>query len=295
MRPMKSSILAIFVGAIALCGQAVQKPDQTIWSGKSGGLTIAWTTADITATQGGNSVFSAHDWAQTGLNHFVSVSRTAATPSPPDCNYTRTLKIVAVVRAMVSFEDATEITCRKEAHPGGMTRLITLDLSSREPIVESGPDAIGQVDAKRPGKAVLLTRLFPADDVFKALSATAPIQSAVRASGSEPRTLAALIQAVGDATGEGDNCYIIPTDLLAHFAFDRVEGGRVVIRLGLPGDGPCRMKLTSFDTSFAIPSGIASALEAASAGKEGFLAKEGARIAAGRVTTIRLRSGASAK
>jgi hypothetical protein len=198
---------------------------------------------------------------------------------------------VAVVGALVSFEDAAEIACRKEAHPGGMTRLITLDLSSREPLVESGEDAIGQIDTNRPGKAVLLTRLFPADEVFKALSALPPIQSALRAAGVRPQTLPALVQAVADATGEGGNCYIIPPDLLGHFTFDRIEGGRVVIRLGLPGDGPCRMKLTSLDASFAIPPRIAGALEAAAAGREGFLAAEGARIAAGRFTRIALRSG----
>jgi hypothetical protein len=172
-----------------------------------------------------------------------------------------------------------------------MTRLITLDLSSRQPLVEVGHDAIGRVDTERPGKAVLLTRLFTAEQIFKALSALPPIQSALRNAGTQPQALPELVQAVADSTGEGENCYIIPPDLLASFAFDRLEDGRVVIRLGLPGDGPCRMKLTSLDVSFIVPPQMASALEAAAAGKEGFLASEGSRIAAGRSTKITLRSG----
>jgi hypothetical protein len=138
---------------------------------------------------------------------------------------------------------------------------------------------------------VLLTGLFPDEEVLKALIGLPPVQSALRAAGAQPKTSPALVKAVADATGEGEDCYVIPPDLMGRFAFDRVKDHRVVIRLGLPGDGPCRMKLTSLDASFAIPPQIAGALEAAAAGKEGFLATEGTRIAAGRVTKITLRSG----
>jgi hypothetical protein len=289
---MRIPALAALVAVGVFGGQAsASDAAGAIWSGNSGGLTITWTSSNITASQNGKQVFSARAWAEAGLRHFISANRTAGTASPPACDYTRTLRIVSIVGPMVSFEDATEFTCTKEAHPGGMTRLITLDLSSRQPLVEAGHDAIGRVDPERPGKAVLLTRLFPAEQIFKALSALPPIQSALRSAGSQPQTLPALVQAVSDSTGEGENCYIIPPDLLASFAFDRVEDGRVVIRLGLPGDGPCRMKLTSFDMRFAVPSQIAGALQAAAAGKEGFLAAEGSRIVAGRSTKITLRSG----
>jgi hypothetical protein len=288
---MRGVLLALLASVSGFGGQAGSNAAGVIWSGKSGGLTIEWSTADITAAQGDKKVFSARDWAEAGLRHFIAVSRSAGMTSPRDCDYTRTFRIVAVVGPLISFEDAAEITCRKEAHPGGMTSLITLDLSNRQPVGEAGSDAIGQIDLERPGKAVLLTPLFPAEEVFRALSGLPAIESALRAAGAKPRTLPAMVQAVADATGEGANCYVIPSDLLGHFAFDRMEGGRVVIRLGLPGDGPCRMNLTRLDASFAIPVRIAGALEAAAAGKEGFLAAEGTRVAGGRVTTIQLRSG----
>ena len=290
---MRRLIAAVLVSVAALGGEASKSnpPPETIWAGKSGGVMITWTTSNITAVRGESRVFSAREWAESGLRHFIAVSHTAATPAPPECDYRRTFRIVAVVGPLVSFEDVTEITCRKEAHPGGMTRLITLDLSSPQPLVEVGQDAIGRIDGSQPGKAVLLTGLFPAGEVLNTLKALPPLQSALKAAGARPQSVPALLEAVGDARGEGENCYVIPPDLLTHFAFDHLQGGQVVIRLGLPGDGLCRMKLTTLDANFPIPASLSSSLQAAATGREGFLAPEGLRIAATRATQITLRSG----
>ncbi len=105
---------------------------------------------------------------------------------------------------------------------------------------------------------MLLTGLFPAGEVLNTLTALPPLQSASRRQALDRQSVPALLEAVRDARGEGGNCYVIPSDLLAHFAFDHLQGGQVVIRLGLPGDGLCRMKLTTLDANFPIPASLSS-------------------------------------
>jgi hypothetical protein len=195
---------------------------------------------------------------------------------------------------MISFEDAAEFTCRKEAHPGGMTRLITLDLKRPEKLVERGADAIATVDPNNPGKAVLLTQLFPSEQVFTVLRALSPIEKALKNAGVPANSLPQLVQAVAGSTGEGQNCYSIPTDLTSAFAFDRVEAGQVKVKIGLPGDGLCRMNLTKLEAVFQIPPKLAEPLQAAANGKQGFLGKDAARIANGQSTTISLHSARGA-
>ena len=271
------------------------KAEETIWSGTSAGYAIRWTTGDIEARRDGQkqTVFSARDWAKAGLAHFIAANR-AGGEKTPDCGLRHGIIVLAVVGTMLSLEDHVEFTCRQEAHPGGMTRLLTLDLAASGPLAQAGRDAIGRVDPRRPGRAVLLNRLFPAADVRTALAAAPPLRDVLRRNGAEPANLPDLVDTVAEANGEGDTCYMVPPDLLAAFAFDRLEGERLVMRLGLPGDGPCRMNLTTADLSFPLPETLAPAVRRADSGQEGFFAAHGERLSAGRVTTIILRSGRGA-
>jgi hypothetical protein len=280
-----------FAAALALIATAAGAHAGEIWSGRSAGFQVRWTERDIDVRRGTRRVFSAREWANAGLIHFLAANRGARDMRPPDCNYRRDIRIIALVGAMMSLEDRTEFSCRNEAHPGGMTRMITVDLATMGRLAQAGRDAIGRVDPRAPGRAVLLTRLFPAADVQAALAGAPPLRDVLLRTGTEAATLPALLHAVTDAAGEGDACYVVPSDLLAAFAFDRLDGERVVLRLGLPGDGPCRMNLTTADLSFAIPASLAMAVQDADNGSAGFLAARGARLAAGRVTTIVLHSG----
>lgn len=261
-----------------------------IWSGDSGGFTVTWTDADITARHGDKLAFSARDLAGAGLAHFVAANRRGGSKAP-DCDYQRRFRIAALVGSLLSLEDRTEFTCTREAHPGGTTRLITLDLASPKPVAEVGEDAIGRIDTKSPGKALLLTQLFPPEEVLKVLAAATPIKKALRRAEIEAKNLPALVEAVTYATGEDDGCYEVPPDLLARFAFDSLDGDRIIVRLGLPGDGPCRMALTEVPLVFTVPGALSEPLRAAATGSAGFLAEEAKRIANGRATTISLRSG----
>ena len=117
------------------------------------------------------------------------------------------------------------------------------------------------------------------------------MRDVLRRAGTQPTGLPALLDAVIDASGEGDSCYVVPPDLLAAFAFNRLDGERIVIRLGLPGDGPCRMNLTVAELSFAIPTSLALAVQKAASGEAGFLADQDKGVAASRITTIALHAG----
>ena len=261
-----------------------------IWSGNSDGFTVTWTRADIAARRGDKLAFSARDLASAGLAHFVAANRRGGSKAP-DCDYERRFRIVALVGSLLSLEDRTEFTCTREAHPGGTTRLITIDLANPKPVAEVGEDAIGRIDTQSPGKAALLTQLFPPEEVLRVLTAATPIEKALRRAEIEAKTLPALVEAVTYATGEDDGCYEIPPDLLARFAFDDLDGDRVVVRLGLPGDGPCRMALTEVPLVFTVPGALSEPLRAAAAGSAGFLGKDAKRLAGDRATTITLRSG----
>jgi hypothetical protein len=290
-RVPRGRIRAAALVLVATTTGAHSRAPGEIWSGTSAGFDVRWTSAEIDVRQGDRQVFSARNWAYAGLGHFVAANRRAGETRPPDCNYRKEIRIIALVGAMMSLEDRTEITCRKEAHPGGMARLITVDLAATGPLALAGRDAIGRVDPRQPGRAVLLNQLFPAGDVLSALADAPPLRDVLRRSGTAPATIDALINAVADASGEGDACYIVPFDLLAAFAFDRADDAKLVIRLGLPGDGPCRMDMTTADLSFAIPQSLTRAVRRAASGEEGFFADRSEGFAAGKLTTIELHSG----
>ncbi len=291
MRRRHARALGLALILVATAAKARTGAPGEIWSGTSAGFDLRWAENDITVRRSGRRVFSARDWAGAELAHFVAANATDEKGRPPDCTYRQAVRIVSLVGAMMSLEDSVTITCRREAHPAGLTRLITVDLSAAGPLADAGRDAIGRVDPRRPGRAMLLTGIFPAADVMSALAGTTPLRDVLRRKGIRPRTLPEFVGTVTDASGEGDACFVVPPDLLASFAFDRIEGDRVVVRLGLPGDGPCRSNLTTADLTFALPASLAPAVRRAGTGEAGFLADRGRRIAAGRVTTIDLRSG----
>ncbi len=284
-------VLTLLLGIVSMTNAACAQRGPAIWSGSSAGYEVRWTASEIDVRRGDRRVFSAREWANEGLTHFIAANRSAGETRAPDCNYRRSIRIVSMVGSMLSLEDSSEISCRQEAHPGGMTRLITVDLSKSGSLAHAGGDALGQVDTAKPERAVLLTSLFPAADVLAALAAASPVRGVLRAVNAKPATLPALLSAIADARGEGDACFIVPSDLLSAFAFDRMDGQRVIVRLGLPGDGPCRTNLTTSDLSFAIPAALAPALQNAASGAAGFLEARGEQIAAGRVTVITLHSG----
>lgn len=279
--------LLVFGLAATSAGARAQTPG-VIWSGTSAGFDVQWTDSDITVHRGQQPVFSARAWAEAGLAHFIAVNRAAGRAQPPDCTLLRSIRLLAVVGPMMSLEDQFEINCRREAHPGGMVRLITVNLAATGSLAQAGPDAIGRVDTRQPGRAVLLSDLFSEASILPALAGAPPLRDVLRRAKREPATLPALIDAVAHAMSAGDGCYTVPPDLLASFAFHRLDAERVVMRLGLPGGGPCRLNLTTADVSFAVPETLASALRKAADRQEGFLRDQ---AAPGRSAVIELRSG----
>ena len=283
-------ILAALIWLATQVASHAERPGD-IWAGASVGFAVQWSVSDIVVHRGNQIVFSASDWAKAGLAHFLMVNRASGGTAPPDCDYKRHMRIVSLVGTMMSLEDRVEIGCRKEAHPGGMTRLITVDLAATGPLAQAGRDAIGRTDTRHPGQAVLLTKLFPVPDILAALANTPQLREVLQRTGAKPKTVPDLLAAVAGASGQGDECFIVPDDLLGSFAFDRLDQDRIVLRLGLPGDGPCRMDLTTATVRFAMPDALAAAVRQAANGEAGFLADRGKAIAADRETEIVLHTG----
>lgn len=293
MRPAWSQGMLAALVALGLTMPAIAAPPDHLWSGISAGYSIDWTTADLVARRAGKPVFSAREWAKAGLTHFVKVNRAGGAP-PGDCDYRRTIRLLAVVGSRLSLADQAEFTCRREAHPGGITRLLTVDLAETGPLAEAGRDAIGAVDPAHPGRAVLLTALFPEPEILSALARTPALHAALADQKAMPATLPDLVGAVANASGTGDACYTVPPDLLASFAFGRLAGGHVLVELGLPGDGPCRSNLTVSELSFTIPPALAAPLQQADRREAGFLASAGRDWAESPATTIVLHTGRGA-
>jgi hypothetical protein len=62
----------------------------------------------------------------------------------------------------------------------------------------------------QPGRAVLLTRLFPAPEILSELASTPLLREIMRRTDSKPVTLQALLDAVVDANGRNDECFVVP-------------------------------------------------------------------------------------
>jgi len=242
-------------------------------------------------------VFSARAFARQGLAHFASVVKDPTTGKVLSCAYERRFQLLAVVGTLMSFRDQYYSSCEKEAHPGGETRFTTIDLAKDEAVAYIGPDSFGEIKPSQPGKAVRLTDLFPEQEVYERLHADPLIIQTLDANTGEPtpRTLPALMNRLSGRRGSAQNCFLVPNDLLTRFAFYHVEDGRIEVKLGLPGDGPCREDLTQISLLFSIPSDLGIPLDRAKNREEGFLMKDEAPKAGKSETIVRLRTGKGTK
>jgi hypothetical protein len=221
------------------------------------------------------------------------------TGKPDDCTYERTLTVLSVVGSLVSLRDNYYVTCTMEAHPGGETRYTALDLA------KPGEAAYKQdemnFDIANPGKAVRLTDLFSEADIFNAMLADPFVKKQVenfRRDHPEkpppPKTLDELTHSLWPDLDKGE-CYSVADDMFTRFAFHHIENGKVAVRLGLSGAGPCREKLTELGILLPIPQSLKSALALADSGKEGFLMKDLKKVSRGQTTKLVFKTGKGAQ
>lgn len=256
-----------------------------IWEGTSGGIRIRWTESDVTAEVDNardGARFSAASLARGEYDKELGESATNANP----CRLEDEISVLSVVGPIISLEHATYSECARSAHPGGETRYASLDLSS----LRSG---------KTPTEA-RLTSYFAPPAVFEALRKDSVVRKALRPEigspqtrGAPPGDLEQLLKRLADVQLD-EPCAVFPDDLLIRFAFHHRDQSRLAIRVGLPGSGPCRQKLTALGLEFSTPEPLSEMVASAETRREGFLMKDASAIARGRKTELKFGSSPEA-
>jgi hypothetical protein len=270
--------------------------EQTIWMGRSGGYALRWSTAEISARSAKTSTdvrFSSKAITQKEFDEFKAVMTDPQAPSETHCTYERTFTLLSVVGSLVSVRDNYYASCALEAHPAGETRLLAFDLAR--------PGAVAykeemNTDLANPGKVVKLTDFFPEADIVQALLADPFVRKNMLnpETKSPPKDLKEFLDSLAINTSE-KVCLSIADDWLTRFAFHHVENGKVAVRLGFSGLGPCRENLTELGLLLPIPPTLKTSLALAADAKEGFLMTDLKRIAGGKVTKMVFNIGKGAQ
>lgn len=267
---------------------AAPSPQGMIWTGQSGGFVFQWSAGDISARPLESLtgvMFSVKSLAQRDFEAFREASKDPESGKTEHCLYDRTFTLLSVVGPIISLRDNNSTTCDQAAHPGGETRYTAIDLSKAGNVGYKELEM--EVDLSNPGKIVKLTDIFGEAEILSALLADPLVREALSRSGSRPQTLSKLIEEfAGGANVTDKHCYSVSEDMLTRFAFHHIENGKVAVRLGLSGAGPCREFLTEIGILLPIPPSLRTALAQAEAGKEGFLMKDLKKISRNRTTTF---------
>jgi hypothetical protein len=266
----------------------LNQAEQTIWTGRSGGYALRWSTAEIKATAAKSPTdirFSAKAIAQRAFDEFKDIETGMEEPATPHCRYERNLTLLSVVGSLISVRDNYYSSCAGEAHPAGETRLLAVDLSKSGAVLYN---AEMDTDINNPGKVVKLTDLFSEADIVRALLSDPFVQKNMldpEKKQSPPKNLEEFLNSLGLSISE-EACLTIDDDWLTRFAFHHIENGKVAVRLGFSGLGPCRERLTEIGLLLPIPPALKTPLALADSNREGFLTKDLKRIAGGKTTKI---------
>jgi hypothetical protein len=272
---------------VSILANSVNQADRTIWTGRSGGYALRWSTAEIKASSARTPTdvrFSAKAIAGKAFNEYKAIMTSIEEPSVPQCTYERTFTLLAVVGSIITLRDNYYSSCTGEAHPAGETRLLALDLAKPGGVRY---DEEMHIDINHPGQVIKLTDLFPEADIVQALLADPFVRKNMLdpAIKSPPKTLAEFLNSLAITNSE-EVCLTIDDDWLTRFAFHHIENGKVAVRLGFSGLGPCRDRLTEIGLLLPIPTSLKQPLALAAGNKEGFLATDLKRIANGKVTKL---------
>ncbi|MCX5887853.1 MAG: hypothetical protein NTY36_00190 [Deltaproteobacteria bacterium] len=268
----------------SLAAREKQETISVIWAGESGGFTIRWTAMDIQVQPlkpPNRVVFSARSLAQ---KEFARIAATEQKYGFKErycevvCNY----KILSVAGSILSFFEGGDVDCEKTAHPSSTNRFTVIDL-------------------KKPGdfsrRRVKLTDYFPEAAVYQALLGDPRLREALSRREprppQSPRNLAELCTGLKDVLLDDGFCsYALPEDFLTRFAFHRLEGDKVAVRLALPYFGEiCRGRYLELDLLLPVPENLKEPLALAQTGKAGFLMQDQKRLSGEQSTIMRFTKG----
>jgi hypothetical protein len=247
---VRAGVLAAALGIASVVAAKPAAP-RVFWSGTSGGVRWTWTDGDITAAPGTVRVprlsLKRHlfpDGFPDGYKFFSCTARPLSLFGPLLC-YRR--------------DDYWE----GGAHPSGWI-------------------SYGVVDARHPDHPPLVTEVFGEKNVRDALwndpiIHKLAVQSSLK---TEPATALELVKKLSGKTfgGEIDSKYAIPEGLLTEWSVHHLEGDKASVRLCVAwGTEIYRFQSTEIGLLLPVPASYREALAAASAGREGFLAREAGR------------------
>ncbi|MCX5887854.1 MAG: hypothetical protein NTY36_00195 [Deltaproteobacteria bacterium] len=263
-----------------------EKAVQVIWTGKSGGFEIRWTTIDIQArplNKPGRLVFSAARLANRGFQTFISPPNLDG--SEEQITYERKFTLLSVVGSIISLRDELYYYVKPSAHPGVETRFTTIDLA--KPGIVPDPWAIeGGFSLKKLGQVAKLTDYFPENEVLKALLNNGIIKEAL--AGESPPSLVKLFELLTEQPIRINEVpYVFPRDFLTRFGFHHLQRDKVAVLMGLPSSGgAARGFHAELSLLLPVPPTLKKSLPLGASGKEGFLMTDRKKIAGEGVTLI---------
>ncbi|WP_310534162.1 hypothetical protein [Novosphingobium sp.] len=178
---------------------------------------MVWGSKDLRIhdTRSARAVFSLS--ASLRAQHKGSIARRATVR--------HSISWAALTGPYLSVRDESFLDQPQSAHPGGETTLRTYDMT--KPVA-------------RRSQPISLIELVPAPAINEALRRD-PFFIA-HARGETGEGLDAALEAL--RRGEGTACYSVPDDILRRFSIVGTRPGKLLVRIGLPGGGPCRYDLT---------------------------------------------------
>lgn len=228
-----------------------------VWQAQNAVYRVTWTTNDITAGRIGDHkpIFSFRGFAAAGL---------AMVPRDSGVTLTRThtVTVVSLAGSLLALRDEVFDDVRPAAHPSGVTRYWTIDLSrAAAPRFDTSGYSANPAGG---GDIIALTDVVPAATINAALASDAVVRKAVS---EPPANLDDLIAAWREGAeqqpgiGPGSLCYAVNDDVLTSFAIFASDNGMAKVRLGLGGQGACRANFVQIGLILPLVSraGIGSA------------------------------------
>ena len=268
-------VIAVLAALPSIASDSTAQQPRAIWSGRSGGFEVSWTTGDISArrVQGGGRVLSLRAKADAEHGKLTEDYREDPEMTPREVEHR--YRVLSVVGPVVSVEEYWYCDCRG-AHPISSRGFRAFDLS-RGTVAAPAPARVTDYVAEAD-----LLRALLADRVIRALLDSAEVEA-------PPRTLAALLEAVRNQPAAVGECtYMVGEDFLSSFAFHHVEAdGRVAVRFSLSHHVEiCRGMMTQIGVLVPASPRLRTDLAAARARTAGFLMADAARITGDRATVL---------
>lgn len=267
---------------------------EAIWTGKSAGKFIMWTTADLEIQ---DSNRKEEFWSQLVRHDFMNFAASAqekvnGRPNVDDCNYQRSFALLSVVGSLVNFKDDYYVDCGG-AHPAIYSRFTAVELANRSAPVYSGnnqEDGPLHVDLTRSTRAVKLTDYFPESEVLDALSGDPLIKTVLF---GRPTSIEQFNKSLADKKLIIASCsFHLNLDFLTRFVFHHVEDMRVAVRISLsPVGSACQTQMAQLGLLLPIPEKLRDSFALAVLRKEGFLSVDAKKISRGKITHFEFKTG----